>query len=127
MILIDTSAWIEFFRNRAPLSDAVDDAIHANEAAVCGPILTELGRGFRTAGERRRVLPLISACHRLTDPPRLWEEAGELGFFLARKGVTAKSMDLLIATYALSHGVPVLAADKDYADMRAAGTRLLIA
>jgi predicted nucleic acid-binding protein len=109
------------------MADAVDDAIEANEAATCGPILTELGRGFRSVAERRRVLPLLDACHRLTDPHRLWEEAGDLGFFLARKGVTAKSMDLLIATYALLHGVPVLAADTDYANMRAAGAKLLIA
>jgi predicted nucleic acid-binding protein len=56
----------------------------------------------------------------------LWEEAGDLGFFLARKGVTAKTLDLLIATYAMSHGVPVLAFDRDYADMRAAGVKLLL-
>ncbi len=126
MILIDTSAWIEFFRGRAPFSDAVDDALDANEAALCGPVITELRRGLRTTAERRRVLPLLGGCHLLADPPKLWEEAGDLGFLLARKGVTAKSIDLLIATYAMSHGVPVLAVDADYADMRAAGVKLLV-
>ena len=127
MILIDTSAWIEFFRGRPPLSDAVDDAIDAHETAVCGPILTELRRGLQSVAERRKVLPLLEGCYALTDPPELWEEAGDLGFFLARRGVTAKSIDLLIATYALSHGVPILAADRDFADMRAAGVKLVLA
>ena len=127
MILIDTSAWIDFFRNRAPLSDAVDDAIDANEAALCGPVITELRRGLRSSVERRRVLPLLAGCHLLADPPNLWEEAGDLGFFLARRGVTAKSMDLLVAAYALSHGVPLLAAETDFADMKLAGAKLLLA
>jgi predicted nucleic acid-binding protein len=127
VILIDTSAWIEFFRGRPPLSDAVDDALDTNEATVCGPIITELRRGLKSAAERRKVLPLLDGCHSLADPPGLWEEAGDLGFFLARKGVTAKSIDLLVATYALSHGVPVLAADGDFADMKAAGARLVLA
>lgn len=127
MILIDTSAWIEFFRGRLPLSDAVDEAIDAHEATVCGPIVTELRRGLKSVSERRRVLPLLEGCHSLTDPPDLWEEAGDLGFFLARRGVAAKSIDLLIATYALSHGVPVLSADQDFADMKAVGAKLVLA
>jgi hypothetical protein len=127
VILIDTSAWIAFFRGRPPLSDAVDDAIDANEATICGPVITELRRGLKSAAERRKVLPLLGGCHSLADPPGLWEEAGDLGFFLARKGTTAKSIDLLIATYALSYGIPVLAADKDFADMKAAGAKLVLA
>ena len=50
-----------------------------------------------------------------------------IGFRLARRGVTTKSLDLLIATYALWHNVPLLAADADFTNMRAAGTKLLLA
>lgn len=127
MILIDTSAWIEFFRGRKPLCDAVDDALEANEAALCGPVVTELRRGLKSAAERRRVLPLLEGCHLLADPPHLWAEAGDLGFLLARKGVTAKSMDLLIAVYALTNGVPLLASDGDFHDMKTAGAKLVLA
>ncbi len=126
MILIDTSAWIDFFRGKGTLVEAVDDALDVNEAALCGPVSMELRRGLRTSAERRRVLPLLAGCHALEDPPALWEEAGDLGFFLARKGVTAKSIDLLIATVALSHGVPVLTRDADFAAMRKAGAGLLL-
>lgn len=127
MILIDTSAWIDFFRARAPLSDAVDDALDANEAALCGPVATELRRGLKTEAERRRVLPLLAGCHWLADPPQLWDEAGDLGYFLARKGVTAKTMDLLIATFALAHSAEILTTDGDFSVMRRAGVKLLLA
>ena len=124
MILVDTSAWIDFFRGKGPLADRVDDALASNDAALCGPILTELRRGLRSPSERRKVIPLLDGCHLLEQPVALWEEAGELGYVLARKGVTVKTLDLLIATYALSHGVALLASDSDFAGMRNAGIPL---
>jgi predicted nucleic acid-binding protein len=127
MILVDTSAWIEFFRDRAPVASAVDEALASNEAAVCGPVEAELRRGLRTSRERRTVLPLLDGCHRLAQPPRLWTEAGDLGFVLRRRGVTPKTLDLLIATYALNHSASLLTTDKDFAAMHKAGIPLLLA
>jgi predicted nucleic acid-binding protein len=72
------------------------------------------------------VLPLLAGCHHLPEPERLWEEAGELGYALGRRGATIKSLDLLIATYALSHGVAVLTRDRDFETMRRAGAALLL-
>jgi predicted nucleic acid-binding protein len=126
MILVDTSAWVEFFRGREPIANTVDDLLANNEVALCGPVLTELRRGLRTS-ERRRVLPLLAACHLLSQPPALWEEAGELGFVLARRGATVKSMDLLIAVYALSHSIALLTNDGDFAVLQKAGVRLTLA
>lgn len=127
MTLIDTSAWVDFFRGSGPLADRVDELLAVNEAAVCGPVLTELRRGLRSAAERRKVIPLLSACHELDQPERLWEEAGELGYVLARKGIAVKTLDLLIATYALSHGVALLASDADFHAIRRSGIPLSIA
>lgn len=124
MILVDTSAWIEFFRGRGDLADRVDEVIENAEAALCGPILSELRRGLRSAAERRRVLPLLAGCQVLTQPDALWEEAGDLGFLLGRRGATVKTLDLLIATYALAHTTPLLTADRDFARMVAAGVPL---
>lgn len=126
MILVDTSAWVEFFRGRDPYAGAVDALLASNEVALCGPIVTELGRGFRSASERRRVLPLLEGCLTLPAPDSLWAEAGELGFQLARKGVTVKSMDLLIATHALAHSVALLTRDGDFRAIRDAGTALTL-
>jgi predicted nucleic acid-binding protein len=48
VILIDTSAWIEFFRDRGATAELVDAALREDEAAWCGPIATELRRGLRS-------------------------------------------------------------------------------
>jgi predicted nucleic acid-binding protein len=124
MILIDTSAWIAFFRGRDPVASLVDEAIANNEAALCGPVATELRRGLLNRRERNKVLPLLDACHALAQPEQLWTEAGELGFALRKRGVTCKTIDLLIATYALSHSVLMLTTDTDFAMMRKAGVAL---
>ena len=126
MTLIDTSAWIEFFRGRGPIASQVDELVDADEAALCGPVVTELRRGFATERERRKVLPLLSACKALSQPTLLWEEAGDLGFFLARKGVTVKTLDLLIAVHALAHDSALLTKDRDFAAMRTAGVALVL-
>ena len=127
MILVDTSAWIDFFRGTAPLAGRVDELLAQNELAICGPIRTELSRGFHSAAERRRVLPLLEGCHSLEQPAFLWEEAGELGFLLGRKGRRVRSMDLLIATYALSHSVSLLSRDADFGHMLRLGIPLQLA
>lgn len=126
MILIDTSAWVEFFRGRDPIAALVDDALTTNAAAICGPIETELRRGLLNERERKSILPLFDACHILTEPEDLWTEAGELGFRLRRRGVTPKTLDLLIATYALSHSCAILTADRDFQLMQKANVPLLV-
>lgn len=123
MTLVDTSAWVDFFRGKAPFADAVDDLLAVNDVVLCGPVVTEVRRGLLPA-ERRRVLPLLAGCRELHQPERLWEEAGDLGYWLARRGVTVKTMDLLIATWALAHSASLLAKDRDFADMHRAGLPL---
>ena len=124
MILVDTSAWIAFFRGAGSAAELVDTALGQNQVAWCGPIATELRRGFASPRERAKVLPLLEACHWLEQPDSLWQEAGDLGYALRRKGVTVKSFDLLIATYALSHGTELLSLDADFSSMRGSGVPL---
>ena len=88
--------------------------------------MTELRRGLRSPAERHRLIPLLTGCHLLSDPPQLWEEAGDLGYALSRRGITVKTIDLLVATYALSHAVALLTTDSDFGHMRGAGAQLLL-
>lgn len=124
MILVDTSAWIEFFRGTGPAAEQVEVALAEDEAAWCGPIATELRRGFVSAKERTKVLPLLQSCHWLAQPEALWQEAGDLGYVLRRKGLTVKTLDLLVAAYALSHGTALLAVDTDFVAMKRKGIPL---
>jgi len=126
VILVDTSAWIDFFRGRGRVAEQVDQLLETDEAALCGPVVTELRRGLRSSAERDHVLSLLSGCHVLDQPVRLWEETGEIGWYLGRRGAAVKSLDLLIAAYALAHDVPILTADRDFALMRRVGLGLVL-
>ena len=81
-------------------------------------------RGFASRRERTKVLALLDACHWLDPPENLWQEAGDLGYALRRKGVTVKTFNLLIATFALSHGTELLTLDSDFGLMRSKGVPL---
>jgi hypothetical protein len=127
VILVDTSAWIDFFRGRGPRADDVDRAIEDGAVALCGPIVTELRRGVRSRAERAELLLHLGGCHLLPQPGDLWSEAGELGFTLRQKGMTVKTLDLLIAVYALAHQVPLLTTDSDFKLIQRAGIPLALA
>jgi len=124
VILVDTSAWIDFFRGRGPCCERVDQLLDDNDVALCGPVKTELVRGLHSTKNRQKVLPLLQGCHDLAQPAHLWHEAGELGAWLGRQGVNVKSLDLLIATYALQHSLEILTNDTDFLLMKRAGVRV---
>jgi predicted nucleic acid-binding protein len=46
---------------------------------------------------------------------------GEIGAALGKKGIAVKTLDLLIATVALAHGVPLLTLDTDVVLIKRAG------
>lgn len=126
MILIDTSAWVAFFRGIEPLAEAVDTALGSGEAALCEPVVTELRRGLRPP-QRRQVLSLLDGCPLLSQPQDLWESAGDLGAALARRGLNLETLDLLIAVHAIAHATPVLSGNSDFRAMERADIGLVLA
>ena len=127
MILVDTSVWADFFRGLEPAASRLDKLLEENQVAVTGPILTELLRGMRSHKDRESVAAALEGCDWLEAPPALWREAGLLGSTLGQKGYTVKTLDLLIATIALAHDVPLLTLDSDFSHLRKAGIPLRLA
>jgi len=120
VILIDSSAWVDFFRNRNPLANVVDQALEDDEAALCGPVMTEIRRGLSPTG-RAKVLRLLQGCHTVEQPAQLWDDAGDLGYLLARRGVAVKTLDLLIAATGLAYDLPILTRDSDFRHIKDSG------
>lgn len=59
-----------------------------------------------------------------SNPPRSGRRQAIWGYALRRRGLTVKTVELLIATYALSHGAELLTLDSDLGLMRAKGVPL---
>jgi predicted nucleic acid-binding protein len=118
MVLVDTSAWVEYLRGTgSPCNNWIRDAILADKPlGWTEPILYELTAGARSprrASELRALLlrgPIL-AVEGLQD----WEDAAQLYRSARSKGLTVRSsIDCLIATVALRTGSPVLALDRDF-------------
>lgn len=113
LTLIDTSAWIAFFRGDEPVATLVDGVLAEGNAALCGVVEIELRQGLKSQ-ERDRVLPLLSATTRLTIEEGDWVLAGDLLANLRHKGITVPGTDGLIAHLALRYEAALLENDAHF-------------
>jgi predicted nucleic acid-binding protein len=113
-VLVDTSVWIDTFRNpRSPYINYVRSLIEENRAVTCGPVSYEIRSGLREP-ERKTVLPLFAELLRLPTLDQDWDEAGELRARLRRSGFTLPSLDALIAHLCLRHEVALCTLDAHF-------------
>jgi predicted nucleic acid-binding protein len=115
VILLDTSAWVEFLRDTgSPTCRRVDELLEA-EIATCHPIRMEVlagARDDRHLNDLRRLLARASIVPvKATD----YEEAAALFRVCRRAGETVRKLiDCLIAAVAIRADIPLLHADGDY-------------
>lgn len=105
--LVDTSAWIEFFRARGaePVKRAIRAALQEGAVVTTAPVLTELLVGL-TPGRatHARAIELLRALETVELSWDVCERAGALGRLLARRGQRVPSVDLMIAGAAVVCG-----------------------
>lgn len=115
VLLIDSSAWIEFFR-RPPRVDLA--AIAKNDEIVtCLPVVQEVLKGFRDESAYRDARIGLLALPLIESPMSagLVLEAVDLYRRARRAGLTVRSsVDCLIAACAIRHDLEVLHVDRDY-------------
>ena len=115
MILIDTSAWVEFLRDTgSEVCNRVDRLLGA-DVATCDPVLMEVLAGGRDDAHLRQLRSLLARATVVETRPVHYEEAAALYRTCRRRGETVRKMnDCLIAASAISAGVPILHADADF-------------
>ena len=115
MILIDTSAWIEFLRDTdSPICLRVDELLGA-DIAVCDPVRMEILAGARDDRHLSDLRRLLGRATSLPTDPVDYEEAASLYRSCRRKGETPRKLvDCLIAAIAVRSDVAILHADADF-------------
>ena len=131
MILLDSSAWVEYLRDAgSPVGSRVREAVKSKEAlATSDVILMEILAGARDDSHRDRLRRMLYSCSMLSvEGPTDYEQAAELYRSCRRGGETPRKMsDCLIAAVAIRNDVPVLHADADFlAIARHAALRLVV-
>jgi predicted nucleic acid-binding protein len=126
MILIDTSAWIEFLRDTdSPVCVRVDRVL-AGEIAVCDPVRMEVLAGARSDEHLRDLRGLLARAATIPTDPTDYEDAATLYRTCRRGGQTVRKLiDCLIAAVAIKADVPILHADTDF-DVLARHTQLRV-
>src|SRR5512136_2382335 len=86
-ILIDTSVWIEYFRNKSStLSNKVDEILSRKEVYVPKIVIAELIQGAKSEREVSIIRDFLEAFSIIDQTEDTWFKAGDLSFNLKKKG-----------------------------------------
>lgn len=118
MNLVDTSVWIDWFRDHDSWqAQRLDGWLDTGEARVCPVVFQEVLQGaanpaaWRTLNERFRAMPRLD----IADAFALHARAAELYANARWRGFTIRSPnDCLIAATAIMADVPLLHDDADF-------------
>jgi predicted nucleic acid-binding protein len=115
LILIDTSAWVEFLRDTgSPVCELVDKLL-AEDIATCDPVRMEVLAGARSEQHLQELRGLLARASVVPTEPVDFETAAALYRTCRQRGRTVrKLMDCLIAAVAIRADVPLLHLDTDF-------------
>ena len=117
-ILIDTSVWIEYFRNQSPsIVDFVAEIAKNREICVSGIILAELMQGAKSEKELSAIAEFMDAFTMIDQTDQTWLKAGRLSHELRKKGKNVNLTDCYIAVIAQENNCAVLTLDQHFKDI----------
>ncbi len=115
MILIDTSAWIEFLRDTGSTVCNLVDELLSEEIVVCDVVRMEVLAGARDDSHLSSLRRLLARAETIPTLTTDYEDAAALYRQCRRRGETVRKLvDCLIAASAIREGVPVLHSDTDF-------------
>lgn len=115
MVLVETSAWVEYLRDTgSPVCERVDQLLR-EEFATCAPVRMELLAGARDERHLREIDGLLALGVELPTLSGHYDTAAALYRACRRRGLTVRKLiDCLIAAHAIDADVEVLQADADF-------------
>ena len=116
VILIDTSVWIDLYRDRSGLAPRrLIEAVGSQDVVFAPFVITEVLQGARDEAEWAALSDQIALRPRLELSPTVWTDAARIFFDLQRRALTVRStVDCLIAQTSIDHGCLLLHNDRDF-------------
>lgn len=116
MILVDTSAWIDWLRDTAtPAARTLDRLLDEEDIALAPVVIQELLQGASGPRELEELRAYFAPLPMLQASAGTYAEAGALYARCRWQGFTPRSPhDCLIARLAVEHGVSLLHDDRDF-------------
>jgi hypothetical protein len=117
MIIVDTSAWVEYFRDGDPVVvRKVDRALDEDMVAVGDLIYCEVMQGIVSERDRRKISSLLLSLPRFEMVGFEIAEKSAANYRLLRsRGLTVrKTIDVLIGTFCAERGLRLAHHDRDF-------------
>ncbi len=115
MILVDSSAWVEFLRGTDSAVCNRVDALLDDQLAICHPVRMEVLAGARDEHHLRDLRGLLGRATQVPTEPADYEGAATLYRVCRGRGESVRKLiDCLIAATAIRASTPVLHADHDF-------------
>ena len=81
---------------------------------MVGPVLAEILQGARSDEEFDFLAENLDALKFVDADKDTWVRVGQMGLALRRDGATLAHADLIIASLAMQHGLPLFTLDQDF-------------
>jgi len=120
VVIVDTSAWIEYFRDGEPSVVAKVDRCLEHELVGIGDLIyCEVMQGISSAAERRHVSDLLLSLPRFEMVGFPVAEKAAANYRLLRsRGLTIrKTFDVIIGTFCAEDGLGLVHHDRDFDTM----------
>jgi tRNA(fMet)-specific endonuclease VapC len=118
-ILVDTSVWIEYFKNKfTNLSKKVDEILLRHEIYVPKIVIAELIQGVKSEKEIPIIEDFVNTFNILDQKEDTWIKAGKLSFNLKKKGKIVNLIDCYIAVIALEFDCQIFSLDEHFKDIQ---------
>jgi tRNA(fMet)-specific endonuclease VapC len=118
-ILIDTSIWIDYFKNKGShIADIVDEILTADEVHVPRIVIAELIQGAKSEKEIAILEKFVDAFNIVDQREDTWIKAGRLSFMMKKKGKSINLSDCYIAVIAREHNCSIFTLDKHFDEIR---------
>ena len=115
MILVDTSAWIEFLRDTGSEVCVAVDRLLDSDLAICDAVSMEVLAGARSERHLTQLRGLLARTTVLPTTPADYDAAASMYRSCRARGETVRKLiDCLIGAVAIRTGVEVLHADVDF-------------
>lgn len=117
MTLVDTTVWIDFFKGaETPQAKILELLIaEAQDICVCGMVVTEVLQGIRHDIQYRQIKSQFDCLLFLPMNEPMYVQSANIYRSLRKRGITIrKPIDCMIASVAITHGVPLLHSDRDF-------------
>ena len=118
-VLIDTSVWIDYFRNKTPhLSEKVDKILAMDEVFVPKIVIAELIQGAKSEKEISVIEDFFNAFHIIDQEDGTWLNAGRLAYNLKKKGKPLNLTDCYISVISQENKCKIFTLDKHFKDIQ---------